>query len=161
MPLIDVVFTGCLVLLLIGVAVYDFLEWRIPDVLNLSLFVLGVLATQFIDHMTVSWALVSAAVMFFLALLVRAGFEFVRGYPGLGLGDVKFLAASATLVGLEAMPIVVFIASITALFAIIVSGIFGNPPKLKQRIFFGPFLSAALFAVWIWPYLSTPNSSVA
>ena len=81
--------------------------------------------------------------------MVRRVFERVRGQHGLGLGDVKFMAAAASLIGIEAMPLMVLVSSVAALAVVALNHLLGDPLALGDRIYFGPFLSAALFLVWI------------
>lgn len=150
----DFLITVCLVLLLSAVTIIDIRQFRIPTTLNAALLGLGLMSALVLGRMEVSWSLFSAAFMYGVGVAIRETFQRVRGYVGLGLGDVKFVAAAASLVGLGAMPLLVLIASLTALSAVAVNRMAGDPLNLDARIFFGPFLSAALLAMWLFPYFS-------
>lgn len=151
----ELVITLLLVGVLAAIALFDVRQWRIPDALNALVFGLAVAAALLLDRVTIAWALVSSVSMLMLALVIRDLFRRVRGHHGLGLGDVKFAAAAAALIGLEWMPVMILLASGSALALVAINRFAGNPLALADRIYFGPFLSVALLALWIAPYLGS------
>jgi len=141
--------TLLLFILLIAISYVDIQQMRIPDELNITLFIVGLASVLFLGRMTFQWAIFSSIAGALLPLLVRWSYLRIRDQIGLGLGDVKFLAASAVWVGLECMPKLILISSVAAL--IWIGGIysFGYSIKFSDRIPFGPFLALGLWIVWI------------
>jgi leader peptidase (prepilin peptidase)/N-methyltransferase len=78
---------------------------------------------------------------------LRSIFVRCRGYPGMGLGDVKFLAAAATWTGFIGLPTLILIASVSGLLLVIVRSLFGYSTPQTARLPFGPHLAAALAIV--------------
>ena len=66
------------------------------------------------------------------------------GQLGLGLGDVKFLAAAGIWVGLAGIPFVLLIATMTALACAGVMQLSGRALTARTSLSFGPFLAAGL-----------------
>jgi leader peptidase (prepilin peptidase)/N-methyltransferase len=83
------------------------------------------------------------------AILLRVCYRFLRGRDGFGWGDVKFVAAAALWVGLPMMPLMLFVAVLSA---------FGTIVLLRQRhdqlggndaIPFGPHLALGLWLTFL------------
>lgn len=138
-----------LAIVLLAIGLVDVRQWRIPDGLNFALLGLGLVSAILLDRLSLGWALASSLLMLVVGIGVRRVFERVRGQHGLGLGDVKFMAAAASLIGIEAMPLMVLVSSVAALIVVALNHLLGNPLALGDRIYFGPFLSVALFLIWI------------
>jgi leader peptidase (prepilin peptidase)/N-methyltransferase len=68
----------------------------------------------------------------------------LRSYQGLGLGDVKLLAASGVWVGIAGVPVQLLVASLTALAAAGCLHIAGRTVTRQTRLPFGPFLALGL-----------------
>jgi leader peptidase (prepilin peptidase)/N-methyltransferase len=72
---------------------------------------------------------------------------------GLGLGDVKFLAAAGIWVGLAGLPMLLLAAALTALACVGIMQLAGRPLTGQTSISFGPFLAIGLlFAAAIQQY---------
>lgn len=129
--LLDLLFVS----LLIALTFIDIDTFRLPDSLILCVAALG-LANIIITGEPVLWrclvgALSAGGVFFFISYI----------YPkGLGLGDVKFVAALGLYLGFPEVFLSIFIAS---LFGVILGGlrILFFKKKLKDPIPFGPFLA--------------------
>jgi leader peptidase (prepilin peptidase)/N-methyltransferase len=80
-------------------------------------------------------------------LLLRRAFRAYRGYDGLGLGDVKFVAGSATWIGVEDLSFALLAGCTAALGYVAACELRGRPVGKMQRIPFGPFLAAGAFVV--------------
>lgn len=145
----EIAVTVALFGLLLAIAAYDALQLRIPDVANLSLLLGGLAAGEVLHRASPVTGLVSAALAFAAMWLVREGYLLLRGRQGLGLGDVKFVAAGAAWVGLEGVPSLVLCASACALLTVgaVVSS--GRAVARLDRWPFGPFLAIGLMAVWV------------
>src|SRR6202022_3386194 len=91
-------FGAALAVLMLAIAVSDFRRFVVPDALTGSAFVLGLIFAAMFDDAPLAQALVNcllraaAAALPLLALMLI--YEWWRGRPGLGLGDVKLAAVA-------------------------------------------------------------------
>lgn len=131
-----VVFCSVLVLL----AVIDAYSRLLPDALTVPLiwyaWLLGPLG-----WLTASSA---TAVIISILLLVAMLYACIRGQNGFGGGDIKLLGAIAAWAGLEAITIVLLLASTLAL--VWLAGRFIGGYKRNDSVAFGPFIAIA--AIW-------------
>jgi leader peptidase (prepilin peptidase)/N-methyltransferase len=132
-----------------SVAWIDWRTMRIPDVLNALIFSSGGIAVVTLDHMTMNWALASAAGSFLLVYSVRAAFWWWKGEIGLGLGDVKFVGAVGPWLGLENLSTLLLTASITALAWVGCQRLLDRAVDGRTKIPFGPYLAIAAWATWL------------
>jgi len=117
----------------------------IPDGLNLAIAGLGLANAMVAGGFAAGTeaALAAAAIGVIFWLLQR--FYFVwRKIDGLGLGDVKFLAAAATWVGFAGTPLLLLIAAVTALSAAGGLRWAGQTMTRQTSLPFGPFLAMGL-----------------
>lgn len=137
--------TACL--LCGSLALVDFRRGIIPDALNLAVGSVG-LAKAAIDNgatgglKAIAGAIVIAAVF----LLFRRLYFILRKIQGLGLGDVKFLAAATPWVGIAGIPMLLLIAALSALLAISGAQLAGQRLTRQTSIPFGPFLALGLLS---------------
>jgi len=85
-------------------------------------------------------------------LLQRLYFR-LRHVEGLGLGDVKFLAAATIWVGVAGVPTLLLIAALAALGAAGALQLAGHEMKRQSAMRFGPFLAFGLLltpALQLW-----------
>ena len=87
-----------------------------------------------------------ATFAFALGWSLRALYARLRRRTGLGLGDVKFLRAATAWTGLEHVPVLILIASGTALAALALDALSGQRIGAATRLPFGPFLAIGLHA---------------
>jgi leader peptidase (prepilin peptidase) / N-methyltransferase len=127
-------------------AVIDLRRRIIPDGLTLALFGAGLLVTGLRegDPAAVPLRLAEAALAFGLAWALRALHARLRGRIGLGLGDVKFLAAATAWTGLAPLPVLILVASLAALAALAAGALAGRRIDAATRLPFGPFLALGL-----------------
>jgi leader peptidase (prepilin peptidase) / N-methyltransferase len=117
----------------------------IPDWLNLTIASIGLARAVGLDGWSAAFGagceglLVGAAVW-----LLRRLYVMLRKFQGLGLGDVKLLAASAIWVGVAGVPMQLLIASLTALVAAGVAQLAGRTMTRQTSLPFGPFLALGL-----------------
>lgn len=137
-----------LTLLVLAIGIIDYRHQRIPDALNLIVFVSGLSASVLLDHRTVVWALLSSLIAAAMLWLLRFGYQNFRNQSGLGLGDVKFVGASAAWIGLEGIPSLLLVASGSALVLIAIVSLAGRTVAWSDRLPFGPFLGFGLCSVW-------------
>ena len=129
------------------IAIID-LRWQIiPNASNVILGLSGAV------HAYLNGSLLSAGVAAVVIFSLIAALSFLytslRKRQGLGFGDVKFLSAAATWVGLMGMPWVVLIGSISGLVYAVVLSLIGKPLAQTTRIAFGPHLALGLMLTWV------------
>lgn len=132
--------------LTLPIALIDLRRRIIPDGLNLALLGLGLglALVQNPEPETLLLRLGEAAAAFGLSWSIRALHARLRGRIGLGLGDVKFLGAATAWIGLTQLPVLILIASGTALAAIGLAALAGRRVGAETRLPFGPFLALGL-----------------
>jgi leader peptidase (prepilin peptidase)/N-methyltransferase len=123
----------------------DIRDGIIPDWLNLAIAGLGIVKIITTDDSFAAIEAVGegAAITALFWLLRRLYFAF-RGVQGLGLGDVKFLGAAGIWVGIAGIPLVLLVATTTALACAGVMQLSGRALTAQTSLSFGPFLAAGL-----------------
>lgn len=135
------------VLCLLGgvLALIDIRHGIIPDWLNLAIAGLGLarmaVAGGLADVVEAACQGTAIGLMFWL---LRRLYFTLRKIQGLGLGDVKFLAAAGIWTGISAIPLLLLIAALTALAAAGVMQRAGQDMTRRTSLPFGPFLAIGL-----------------
>lgn len=138
-----------LVVVLAAVCAIDARYGIIPDSLVIAL-ALGGLFTGALGGLEgllergIEAVVVSAA-----ALLFRGSYRLIRGNDGLGLGDVKFVAAATLWVGIASIPAMLLTAVSSAFISLLILRSEGHLLDGKQAISFGPHLALAVWLVWV------------
>jgi leader peptidase (prepilin peptidase)/N-methyltransferase len=138
----------CLALLYLASALLAWIDLRrgiIPNWINLSIAIIGLARAAILDGWTAALGagcegVVIGAIVF---LLRRLYFKF-RKFHGLGLGDVKLLAASGIWIGAAGVPVQLLVASLAALAAAGVMQLAGRTMTRQTSLPFGPFLALGL-----------------
>lgn len=148
MQLVDTGFFGFFApLCLFGgvLALVDIRHGIIPDWLNLSIAGLGLVKVVVIEGSAagIEAGCEGVAIGLIFWLLRRLYFRW-RNIQGLGLGDVKFLAAAAIWTGIGGLPLLLLIAALTALAAAGVMQLAGQSMTRRTSLPFGPFLAIGL-----------------
>ena len=134
-----------LCLLCAAITWIDIRDGIIPDWLNLAVAGLGlvkIVATN--DLSAVIEATVEGIAIAGVFWLLRRLYFAYRGIQGLGLGDVKFLGAAGIWVGVTGIPVVLLIATVSALACAGVMQLSGRALNAQTLLSFGPFLAAGL-----------------
>jgi leader peptidase (prepilin peptidase)/N-methyltransferase len=139
---------ACLTLLYLASALLAWIDLRrgiVPDWLNLAIAVIGLARAVILD----SWSAALGAgcegiVIGAIVWLLRRLYFMFRKFQGLGLGDVKLLAASGIWVGVAGVPVQLLVASLTALAAAGVMQLAGRTMTRQTSLPFGPFLALGL-----------------
>jgi leader peptidase (prepilin peptidase)/N-methyltransferase len=137
-----------LVLLGLACAMLAWIDLRqgiIPNWLNLAIGVLGIARIATLD----GWAPVPSAIIESILVgaivwLLRQLYFVLRKNQGLGLGDVKLLVASTVWVGATGIPMLLLVASLTALAAAGILHLAGERMTRQTALPFGPFLALGL-----------------
>jgi leader peptidase (prepilin peptidase)/N-methyltransferase len=149
------VFGAALGLLMLAIALSDIRHFIIPNALSGTAFVLGVIFAGLFDDAPLMEAIVTcllraaAAALPLLALMLL--YEWWRGRPGLGLGDVKLAAVAGA--WLDWLTIVAAI-EVAALAALAAYGVWRyvlrRPIAATTPLPFGLFLAPAIWAGWLF-----------
>jgi leader peptidase (prepilin peptidase)/N-methyltransferase len=98
----------------------------------------------------ISDALMRAIVGGGLLFLVRFGFARLTGKEGLGLGDVKLMAAGATFLSWVSLPYSIVLAAVAAMMVIALRAVRqGAWLNRETEIPFGAFLAPAIWAAFL------------
>jgi len=145
------------VAVLVALSFIDLDTFRLPDVLTLPLLGIGLLGAFFIPGNPSGWESV-------LSALGAGGLFWIiaRVYPqGMGLGDVKLVAAMGAFLGFPSIFLAVFLGSFVGAFIGIIL-LFAGRKRFGQQIPFGPYLAlGAIFALlwgtkilyWYWGFV--------
>ncbi|HLX17690.1 MAG TPA: A24 family peptidase [Bradyrhizobium sp.] len=136
---------GLLCLLSLALGWIDLRYGIIPDWLNLAIAGLGLSKVAMIDGPSAGLEAVleGAAIGAIFWLLRRLYFRF-RKVQGLGLGDVKFLGAAGIWVGVGGLPVLLLVATLSALACAGVMRLAGRSLTSQTSLSFGPFLAIGL-----------------
>jgi len=136
---------GLLCLLSAVLAWIDLRHGIIPDWLNLTIAGVGISKAVIIGGPLAGLeaACEGAAIGAIFWLLRRLYFAF-REVQGLGLGDVKFLAAAGIWSGVAGLPVLMLVAALTALACAGVMRLAGRQLTRQTSMSFGPFLAIGL-----------------
>jgi leader peptidase (prepilin peptidase)/N-methyltransferase len=123
----------------------DLRRGLIPDWLNLVIAFAGLARAAALDGSAAALMAGSEGIVIgALAWSLRWLYFRLRNYQGLGLGDVKLLAASATWIGIAGAPVQLLVASLAALAAAGCLHLAGRTMTRQTRLPFGPFLALGL-----------------
>jgi leader peptidase (prepilin peptidase)/N-methyltransferase len=125
----------------------------IPDGLVIALAVGGLIEIVVADPPALLQRLIEAGFFFVAAWLFRSTYHRVRGYHGLGFGDVKFASAGVLWIGIETAPRLLIVAVLSALMSLLIVPADGHRLDRTQAISFGPHLAISLWLNWIFDVL--------
>ncbi len=114
----------------------DFDRGIIPDVLSFPLMALGLVFAAFNINIKLLHSILGGLVIFLILMLISYLCEKIKKRDCIGGGDLKFLAAIGFYFGILPSFFILFIASVLALFYIIIS-----KKNMKKSFPFGPFIS--------------------
>lgn len=137
---------------LLALAIIDLRTYLLPDRLNLGVFLLGTAMVTLYRQDVWAWHLAGAIAGYGLLWLVEKAYRHLRGFDGLGRGDAKMLGAIGMWVGLERLPPVLLIASLSGIVtALALSVLKQKSVSGQSMIAFGPWIALAGYIVWLWP----------
>jgi leader peptidase (prepilin peptidase) / N-methyltransferase len=142
-----------------GVALSFALAWAsavdldrriLPDTLTLGLCLAGLALGWRAGWTFALDSAIGAAAGYGLLAGIAWAYRRWRGRDGLGMGDAKLLAAAGAWTGWQGLPFVLLVGSLSALGLVAISIVFGRRWQAETALPFGPFLSAGLWAVWVF-----------
>lgn len=155
LPPVAAVATIVLAALMAAITLIDLRHYIIPNVLSFPAVPLGILANIAVFHgddwmagLTESvLGAVLAAGSFYL---LRAVWFRLRGFEGLGLGDVKLAAVAGTWLGPLLLPSACLVAALAGLAAVAVMAVLpGRRLTLHDQIPFGSFIAPVILLFWL------------
>jgi leader peptidase (prepilin peptidase) / N-methyltransferase len=149
--MIEATFFGLLVVAGALLAWSDLRLGIIPNWLNLAIAAAGLARVALLESFTATIVAAGEGIAVGAVVwLLRWFFFSLRKYQGLGLGDVKLLAASGIWIGIAGVPVQLLVASLSALTAAAILRLAGRGVGRKTPLPFGPFLVLGLLtALWI------------
>lgn len=150
LPNATLVASALLASALVALTVIDIESYRLPDALTLPLALAGLGFTALFDWDSLLAHLVGALVGYAALSLVAALYQHLRGRAGLGLGDAKLLAAAGAWLGAPGLPMVILIASLSALAWVGALALRGRAVTRTTVLPFGPFLALGFWLVWLY-----------
>ncbi len=139
---------SCILVLLItgaGLVWTDLRSGILPDWLNALIAASGFVRTATLAGFSLAlWDGAAALAVGLALLLLRRLYAMIRGRQGLGLGDVKFLMAATLWAGLSGLPVLLLIATTTALAAVLILHLMRRAMTAQTMLPFGPFLVIGL-----------------
>ena len=140
--------------MLVALSFIDIRYYIIPDQLSIypvPFFIAGIYGIGIIEpSTTISWK-ASFLGSFFgggSLLLISLLWRLLRKKEGMGMGDIKLLMLIGAVLGpWPALPMILFLSSVSALLVIIPMSVFTNR-SIRHALPFGPFLSLASI-IWI------------
>lgn len=135
---------------LLTLAVIDSQTLLLPDALTLPLLPAGLAAAYAVSVLPMTDHLIGAAIGGAIPAGLRLLYRRFRGREGLGLGDVKLLAAAGAWVAWQGLVGVILIGSIIALITILAIAAWERRLDHHRLIPFGPFLCFGLWIVWLY-----------
>lgn len=135
--------------LLICACWFDLTNLTLPNWLNLA-----VLSTGLIQSLTTRLpepvdALIGVLAGGFFLGIIAVAYRRCRGFDGIGMGDVKFVAASGAWVGWMGLPQMLLIASVLGLIYALGYALVTGRLDPSRRIPFGPSLAVGTMASWL------------
>jgi leader peptidase (prepilin peptidase)/N-methyltransferase len=152
---IPALFGAALALLAVWIARVDIDRLIIPDLANIALLVLGLVlvlseapASERVE--AVVDAVLRGVAAGGLLWLLRFGYRQVSGRDGLGLGDVKLMAAGAPFLAWTTLPYTLVLAAAAAIILIGLQALHRRQPLDRgMELPFGAFLAPAIWAAFL------------
>ena len=147
-------FGAALALLMLAIALSDLRHFIVPDALSASAFLLGLIFAALFDDAplaeTILTCLLRAAAAALPLLALMLFYEWWRGRPGLGLGDVKLAAVAGAWLDWFTIVGVIEVAALAALAAYVAwRYVLRRPITATTPLPFGLFLAPAIWAGWL------------
>ena len=134
---------------LISLTLIDLDHMLLPDQIVMPLLWLGLLVNINGTFITLSDAVIGAAVGYMSLFSVFWLFKLLTGKEGMGHGDFKLFALFGAWIGWQLLPVLILMASVVGAIVGISLMIFKNHQR-EQAIPFGPYLAVAGWITFLW-----------
>lgn len=153
---------AALALLMLAIAVSDLRHFIVPNALTGAAFALALIYALAFDAAppaeAILMALVRAAATALPLFVLMVGYEWWRGRPGLGMGDVKLAAVAGAWLDWFTIVGVIEVAALAAIAAYAVwRFILRRPIAATTPLPFGLFLAPAIWGGWVAEVLLAPH----
>lgn len=138
-----------LVAVLAAVCAIDARYGIIPDSLVAALAAGGLFQSYFGGQAGLLERGFEAVAVLATAVLLRASYRWIRGFDGLGFGDVKFVTAAALWIGIQGVPILLLMAVLSAVVSLLIMCAEGHDLHGQKAVSFGPHLAVGLWLTWV------------
>ncbi len=127
----------------------DAVRLTLPNRLNLGLLATGLAQSLATGLPKPVDALIGVLVGGLFLGTIAVAYRRCRGFDGIGMGDVKFVAASGAWIGWMGLPQMLLIASVLGLIYALGYALVTGRLDPSRRIPFGPFLAVGTMASWL------------
>jgi len=141
-------FIPFIVIPLLIATIVDIQSYRIPNWSNAVLAIAGIIWLRIDQPQNTLLHIYTAIFIYTLLWMVSQFYHRIKGKAGLGMGDVKLLTAGALWLGPVGVFVALFIASLSGIMTVLTLHI-TTKRALNSPLPFGPFISFALYAVWL------------
>lgn len=135
---------------LLALSVTDQRVMLLPDAFTLPLIPAGLLVVWAINASALPDHIIGAVAAPAVLLAIRKGYRKLRGHEGLGMGDVKLMAAAGAWLSWQALPSVLLISTVSGLVLVLVRMLLSRSLQSDERIPFGPCICLAIWSVWLY-----------
>lgn len=145
------IFALILAVSLIWISVIDIIRFEIPDLGAGLLAFTGVAFVVVSDAIVLDHAL-GATIWPLLFWIVGTGYMRMRGWQGLGFGDVKLMVGIGVWLGFHQTTLVVFAAALSGILTMLVFGLMKRTSFVdigSRAVAFGPFLCLSAWVTWV------------
>lgn len=134
---------------LYALALYDHVTMRLPNLLTAALVLTGLMQAYMLAPSLTPY-LVGVLVGFLIFFCLGLFYERLRGRPGLGMGDIKFLAGAGAWVGWFGLPPLLLVASLAGLGGFLLKSLSAGRFDPDSPAPFGPYLCLGLWLTWLY-----------
>lgn len=145
----EAVILGCLC---VWISVIDLDRFEIPDLASLLLASSGLVCHLALSPWLFQEALVTGAFWSMLFFLISLCYKNLRGFDGLGFGDVKLIFGIGVWLGFSQTLFVVLASAMSGIFTILVIAVLRRHRPVRigtHGVAFGPFLCLCAWCVWL------------
>ncbi len=149
---------SALALVMIAIAAIDAERYTIPDKLVLTGLIVGLVDASVAQSEPFAAGLANAVlrglVLSFLFFGCRVAYRRIRQREGIGLGDVKLAAVAGVWLDWMSIAVAVDLAALSALAAVLIHALRGQPVTGTSAIPFGLFFAPAIWLAWLFEAIS-------
>lgn len=137
--------------LLLAIGLTDWFTYRIPDILTLSVAILGLITVCLMFPFSWQDHLIGGAIAYLSFRMIEVLYLSLKGRAGMGRGDTKLFGALGLWIGWSGLAPALLIASSLALLHGLGQSLSRNRGLTSTHMVpFGPWLSLAGYVVWLW-----------